>query len=105
MLDLLLLVFFSILGLAGLIFKVEAGVFVGLSLAPWQINKLGLNKKLHMSVIILTSIIGIAFFLFIQRTWFLLIGFIIIQIYNILGYYSEKIKKKFIYKNKDENPH
>jgi len=83
--DAFLLVIFIIVGIAGLIFQVEAGVFIGLSLAPWQIIKLELGKKISLYVIILSTIIGSIYFISISR-WLLFLLYLLVESYNYWGY-------------------
>ena len=83
--DLFMLIFFSIVGTAGLIFNNEIGVFVGLGLVPWQIIKLQKSKKLNIIAISITSIIGVIFFIYIKQ-WILLFLFLFIEAYNYWGH-------------------
>ncbi|MCF8001333.1 MAG: hypothetical protein K9K76_05720 [Halanaerobiales bacterium] len=83
--DAFLLVIFIIVGLAGLIFQVDAGAFVGLSLAPWQIIKLDIGKKISLYAIILSTLIGGIYFIAISR-WLLFLLFLLIEVYNYWGY-------------------
>ncbi len=87
--DAFLLVIFIIVGVAGLIFQVEAGAFVGLSLAPWQIIKLNLGKKISLYAIVLSTLIGGIYFIAISR-WLLFLLYLLIEVYNYWGY-----KKRF----------
>jgi hypothetical protein len=83
--DAFLLVIFIIVGFAGLIFQVDAGAFVGLSLAPWQIIKLDIGKKISLYAIILSTLIGGIYFIVISR-WLLFLLFLLIEVYNYWGY-------------------
>ena len=83
--DAFLLVIFIIVGIAGLIFKVEAGAFIGLSLAPWQIIKLDLGQKISLYAIILSTIIGSIYFISISR-WLLFLLYLLVEAYNYWGY-------------------
>jgi len=83
--DAFLLVIFIIVGFAGLIFQVDAGAFVGLSLAPWQIIKLDIGKKISLYAIILSTLIGGIYFITISR-WLLFLLFLLIEVYNYWGY-------------------
>ncbi len=83
--DFLLLIIFVLVGIAGLIFKVETGVFVGLGLFPWQILKLKMNKKLILTSIISAGIIGSIYFI-MQGEWLIFALFIFIQSYNYWGF-------------------
>ncbi len=83
--DAFLLVIFIIVGFAGLIFQVDAGAFVGLSLAPWQIIKLDIGKKISLYAIILSTLIGGIYFIAISR-WLLFLLFLLIEVYNYWGY-------------------
>lgn len=82
-----LFILFLILGTAGLIYKVDTGVFVGFSLIPWELIQLG-YEKISLAGIILCVIIGIIFFIMIHD-WVLLLLFILVQFYNIWGYYKK----------------
>lgn len=83
--DAFLLVIFIIVGIAGLIFKVDSGVVVGLSLAPWQIIKLQIGKKISLYSIIFSTFIGSIYFISISR-WLLLALYLLIEAYNYWGY-------------------
>lgn len=83
--DAFLLVIFIIVGIAGLIFKVEAGAFIGLSLAPWQIIKLDLGQKISLYAIILSTIIGSIYFVSVSR-WLLFLLYLLVEAYNYWGY-------------------
>jgi hypothetical protein len=83
--DAFLLVVFIIVGIAGLIFQVEAGAFIGLSLAPWQIIKLDLGKKISLYAIILSTIIGSIYFISVSR-WLLFLLYLLVEAYNYWGY-------------------
>ncbi len=83
--DAFLLVIFIMVGIAGLIFKVEAGAFIGLSLAPWQIIKLDLGQKISLYAIILSTIIGSIYFISISR-WLLFLLYLLVEAYNYWGY-------------------
>ena len=83
--DAFLLVIFIIVGFAGLLFQVDAGAFVGLSLAPWQIIKLDIGKKISLYAIILSTFIGGIYFIVISR-WLLFLLFLLIEVYNYWGY-------------------
>ena len=83
--DAFLLVIFIIVGIAGLIFKVEAGAFIGLSLAPWQIIKLDLGQKISLYAIILSTIVGSIYFISISR-WLLFLLYLLVEAYNYWGY-------------------
>ncbi|MFO7815961.1 MAG: hypothetical protein R6V14_09605 [Halanaerobiales bacterium] len=89
--DALLLVIFIIVGLAGLIFQVETGAFVGLSLAPWQIIKLDLGKKISLYAIILSTFIGGIYFIAISK-WLLFLLYLLIEAYNYWGYRNRYAK-------------
>lgn len=79
--DFILMIFFFIITGAGLIYNNEIGVFVGLVLAPWQLIKLRINKKLNLVVIIAASITGAVFIIRMQK-WIMLILFLLIEVYN-----------------------
>ncbi len=89
--DMFMLIFFSIVGTAGLIYNNEIGVFVGLGLVPWQIIKLQKSKKLNIIAISITSIIGVVFFIYIKQ-WILLFLFLFIEAYNYWGHINIEIE-------------
>ena len=91
--DIFLMIFFTILGIVGLIYKVDAGVFVGLSLVPWELIKIGINQTLNLIVIIICGILGSIFFIMIDA-WILLVLFIFIQLYNGWGFHRKYIFNK-----------
>lgn len=90
-LDLFLAIFFFIIGITGLVFQNNAGVFAGLSLFPWQMIKL-MKGKLHSFIIIIISGITGTIFFVLKKEWPLVLLFLFIQLYNYWGYLN--IKKK-----------
>ena len=89
-----LFIFFFFLCTAGLIFKVDMGVFVGLCLTPWELIKIGVPQKLMLFLIIIAAGIGSVFFIY-RGQWLLTGLFLLIQLYNIWGYYRKyKLHKK-----------
>ena len=87
-----LLIFFGLLGVSGLIFKVDVGVFTGLGLLPWQVIKLKKGKNLTLLLLILSGGLGSIHFLRAGE-WKWLVGFILIILYNYWGY-SQTQKKQ-----------
>ncbi|MFW5787046.1 MAG: hypothetical protein ACOCV3_02150 [Halanaerobiales bacterium] len=83
--DLFLLILFFTVGIAGLVFNSDVGVFIGMGLVPWQILKLRIGKRYNLIAIILTSIAGGIYFI-IKGYWLLLLLFIFIEFYNLWGY-------------------
>lgn len=83
--NLIMLIFFILVGIAGLYYKVEAGVFISLGLIPWQILRMKINGRLNLIAIGVTGVVGSLFFIFI-RDWTLLFLFIFIEVYNYWGY-------------------
>ncbi|MFW6282262.1 MAG: hypothetical protein ACOC1O_05670 [bacterium] len=92
MLNVFFAVFFGIVGIAGLIYGVETGVFIGLALFPWQIIQV--TKKINISVIviIICTIPGFIFFLH-SKEWLLLLFFSFLQLYNYWGCLNIKDKE------------
>ena len=82
-----LFIFFLIIGIAGLIFRVDAGVFVGAALVPWELIKLNVNNKLTVTVLALSTIAGATYFI-LMGVWHLLGLLLLIEIYNIWGLYK-----------------
>ena len=82
--NILLLVIFTLVGIAGLVYNVDSGVFIGLGLIPWQILKIKLKKKCVLSSIIITSLIGGGYFIYFNK-WIITALFIFIQLYNYWG--------------------
>lgn len=85
MLNILLLIFFTALAVVSLVFRVEMGVFVGLTFIPWQVLKADLGRKVHLTAIVVTSVVGIVFFL-AQGSWAALGLFIFLELYNLWYY-------------------
>lgn len=83
--NLFLLIIFAIIGAAGLIYNVDSGVFIGLSLIPWQVLKIKLKRKFILTAIIITSILGLGYFIY-QSKWLIASLFVFIQLYNYWGY-------------------
>ncbi len=82
--NILLLVIFTLVGIAGLVYKVDSGVFIGFGLIPWQILKIKLKKKWVLSAIIITTLIGGGYFIYLNK-WLITALFIFIQLYNYWG--------------------
>lgn len=82
--NILLLVIFTLVGIAGLVYNVDSGVFIGLGLIPWQILKIKLKKKWVLSAIIITTLIGGGYFIYFNK-WIITALFIFIQLYNYWG--------------------
>ncbi|MTI59723.1 MAG: hypothetical protein FH762_06990 [Firmicutes bacterium] len=78
-------VFFMFIGIVGLIYKVETGVFVGFGLLPWQIIRLKKGSNYNIIAIVLSTVIGSGFFI-VVREWVLLFLFLFIQGYNYWGH-------------------
>ena len=88
-----MLIFFSVVGAAGLIYNNEIGVFVGLGLIPWQIIGLRKSKTLNLIAIIITTVIGVGFFIYMGK-WILAILFLFIEAYNYWGHMNTELKKE-----------
>jgi len=70
-LNIILVVFFIILGIAGLFFGVDAGVFIGFSLFPYQFSKMRINKSINNILIGIGALIGSIYFIW-TNNWLLL---------------------------------
>ncbi len=93
MMNKFLFVFFVIIGAAGLIFQVEAGVFVGAALVPWELIKMNINKKITVGTLIICTAAGLIYFI-IMGLWYLFGLLILIELYNLWGLYNiEKFTK------------
>ncbi len=84
-----LFILFSLLGIAGLIFQVEAGVFVGAALVPWELIKMNVKDKFIIISLVLCTIIGIIYFI-IFGFWYLLGLLVVVELYNIWGYFNQE---------------
>jgi hypothetical protein len=91
--DIFFLIFFLIVGVAGIIFGSDIGVFVGMGLIPWQVIKLRLSKKLNLVSIILSTCAGVIYFVFI-RNWLMVFLLLFIAAYNYWGHLNTKIEKE-----------
>lgn len=83
--NLFLLIVFILVGAAGLFYNVDSGVFIGLGLIPWQILKINFKRKFVLTSIIISSLVGIAYFLYFSK-WLIAALFVFIQLYNYWGY-------------------
>lgn len=83
--NIFLAIFFLILAIVGLIFQNDTGIFVGLTLFPWQMIKILKGKPLNPIIIIISAISGSIFFV-VKKEWLILILFLFIQLYNYWGY-------------------
>jgi len=70
-LNIVLVVFFIILGIAGLVFGVDAGVFIGFSLFPYQFSKMKINQSINNILIGIGALIGSVYFIW-TNNWLLL---------------------------------
>lgn len=82
--NIFLLIIFAVVGIAGLVFNVDSGVFIGLGLIPWQVLKIKFRKKIVLTVIILTTVVGGGYFIYFEK-WVITALFIFIQLYNYWG--------------------
>ncbi|ADQ15244.1 hypothetical protein [Halanaerobium hydrogeniformans] len=89
--NLFLLIVFVIIGFAGLFYNVDAGVFIGFGLIPWQVLKIKMKKKFVLTSIISTTLIGGGYFIYSQE-WLILALFIFIQLYNYWGLLNAQMK-------------
>ena len=80
-----LLIFFGLLGIMGLHYKVDVGVFTGLGLLPWQVIRLKRGKNLNLLVLALCGILGSGYFIMVKG-WKWLVVFILIILYNYWGH-------------------
>lgn len=83
--NLFLLIIFILVGVAGLFYNVDSGVFIGLGLIPWQILKIKMRRKFVLTAIILTSVAGLGYFIYYSK-WLIAVLFVFIQLYNYWGY-------------------
>ncbi|MFW6022961.1 MAG: hypothetical protein ACOCQW_05580 [Halanaerobiaceae bacterium] len=74
-----------LISIAGLVFFNEAGIFVGLTLLPWQVIKLQKSDTINIIALVLSTAVG-SIFLVLMKEWFLLILFLFIQLYNYWGH-------------------
>ena len=84
--NIFLLILFLILGISGLFYNVDTGVFVGFGLMPWQVIRLRISKKINIIAILISTIIGFIYFAFINRNWVFLALFLFIMLYNYWGH-------------------
>ncbi len=82
--NIFLLIIFTVVGIAGLVFNVDSGVFIGLGLIPWQVLKIKFRKKIVLTAIILTTLVGGGYFIYFEK-WVITALFIFIQLYNYWG--------------------
>ncbi len=82
--NIFLLIIFTVVGIAGLVFNVDSGVFIGLGLIPWQVLKIKFRKKIVLTAIILTTLVGGGYFIYFEK-WIITALFIFIQLYNYWG--------------------
>lgn len=83
--NLFLLIVFLIVGISGLFYNVDSGVFIGLGLIPWQVLKIKIKRKFVLTAIIISSIIGLGYFVYHSK-WLISALFVFIQLYNYWGY-------------------
>lgn len=83
--NLFLLIIFVLVGVSGLFYNVDTGVFIGLGLIPWQILKIKLKRKFVLTSIILSTAAGLGYFIYYGE-WLIALLFIFIQLYNYWGY-------------------
>ncbi len=91
--DIFLAVIFGLVGVAGLVFGNDIGVFIGLGLLPWQLIKVKFSDIIVLGVILITFSGGIIYF-FINNNWGFLIGYFLVMAYNYWGYRSNIIDSK-----------
>ncbi len=91
-----LLVLFIFVGIFGLVFKVDEGVFIGLALIPWQVRVVlaffkKKNRRLIEILIWVSVIVGVAYFIFRGR-WIPAIAMFGVQsyVYKIISKPAKK---------------
>ncbi len=85
-----LLILFITVGISGMFYGVDTGVFVGLGLVPWQVMRLRISRKLNLAAIFVTGIAGLIYF-GLSGNWKILILFIVIELYNYWGYTQTRV--------------
>ncbi|MGM0602217.1 MAG: hypothetical protein ACQESS_02755 [Bacillota bacterium] len=78
------LILFILVGAAGIFYQVDSGVFIGFGLIPWQLLKIKLNKKIVLTSILISTVVGGGYFLYTKK-WLITALFIFIQLYNYWG--------------------
>ncbi len=78
------LILFMLIGASGLFYQVDSGVFIGFALIPWQFLKIKLNKKIVLTSILISAVIGGGYFIYTKK-WLITALFIFIQFYNYWG--------------------
>jgi len=94
-LNLVLVVFFTILGIAGLVFRVDVGVFIGFSLFPYQFSKMKINRSINNILIGIGAFIGSVYFLW-TKDWLLFGLFLFSQVITFSA-------SQYLMKDVDEN--
>ncbi len=84
--NIFLLIFFLIIGIAGFVYQVNAGVFIGFSLIPWQVIRLKYSKKLNLIAILITAVTGSIYFIYLKGSWKLFVLFLFVELYNYWGH-------------------
>ncbi len=80
-----LALFFALLAAAGFYFNNEIGVFVGLTLLPWQLGRISFPSRPYLVVLAAAALLGIVYFFLIG--WYtLMLAFIFVMLYNYWGY-------------------
>lgn len=102
-----LLFFFILIGIAGLIFQVGEGVFIGLALGPWEarlvMNALGkTNLKWVKYYIIVGGIAGTIYFL-LQSSWGWAAAMAFVNAYIYLVVVKSEIKAKKRLEEEEDN--
>ncbi|MFW6287395.1 MAG: hypothetical protein ACOC2J_01430 [bacterium] len=77
--NLILVIFFVLVGIAGLVFQNNVGVFVGFALFPFQFSKMKKSEKANNIVLGIAAVLGSVYFI-LTKEWLLLALFLVSQV-------------------------
>ncbi|MFP4662269.1 MAG: hypothetical protein ACLFPF_08760 [Halanaerobiales bacterium] len=77
--NLILVIFFILIGFAGLVFHNNVGVFVGFALFPFQFSKMRKSEKANNIVLGVAAVLGSVYFIW-TKEWLLLGLFLLSQV-------------------------
>jgi len=92
--NIVLFIFFILIGGLGAFYAVEPGVFVGLTFAPWQFFKMGYNNQIYLLLTLICAAGGTFFLINMGSSWVVLILFVFLQLFNLWKYFAPDLEKE-----------
>ena len=98
----ILLLFFVVIVVLGVVFSVEVGVFVGFAFAAWQLYKLGYRGHKYHIFVWITIVLGTYFLISLDSSFLSLILFWLLSVLNLGKFYLGFLVKEDMEENMEE---